>query len=182
MASIKDKLSNISLLLLDVDGVLTNGQVIYDDDGKQTQIFNVKDGLGIRLMQESNLEVGIITGRSSQALLHRCHNLGIDLLFDGIRDKLDALKTIIKKRGIETDKIAFVGDDLPDLPVMGNVGLSIAVADAHPIVKNAADMVTRAAGGNGAVREVCEAILKANGMYDSLIKKLLSNGKPNDRK
>ncbi len=160
------------MLLLDVDGVLTAGQIIYEDDGRQIQIFNVKDGLGLRLLKEAGIKVGIITGRSSQALLHRCANLGIQMVFDGIRDKHSALKKIVEQTGIALDHICFVGDDLPDLPLMGRVGLSVAVADAHPLVQEAADMVTKARGGAGAVREVCEAILKAQDKFEDLVERL----------
>ncbi len=173
---LEKKIIPISLLLLDVDGVMTAGQVIYADDGQQVQIFNVKDGLGIRLLKAAEIQVGIITGRSSQALLHRCANLGIDLVFDGIKNKLAALGKVMDQTGIGIDQIAFIGDDLPDLPLMGQVGLSVAVADAHPLVRKAADLVTQAPGGYGAVREVCEAILQVQGKLENIVKRLFGKG------
>lgn len=167
-----DKLKKIKLVLLDVDGVLTQGQVIYNDKGEETKIFNVRDGLGIRLLQEAGVEVGIITGRRSKALVHRCENLNIKYLMDGIRDKDDAFKTLLKKTNSSQNQTLFMGDDLPDLPVMRKAGVSVAVADAHEIVKKRADMITTACGGRGAVREISEAILKAKDIWEPLIDRL----------
>lgn len=160
------------MVLLDVDGVLTSGEIIYSDSGEQIKIFNVKDGLGIRLLQEVGIRVGIITGRRGKALQHRCDNLGIDLIFDGIRDKEKTLDDISAKTGIPFETMAFIGDDLPDLPVMKKVGLAVAVGDACKTVRQHAHMTTAAHGGKGAVREVCESILIAQGLWDDLIKRL----------
>ena len=165
-------LKDLALLLLDVDGVLTSGQVIYDDDGKETKVFNVRDGLGIRLLREAGLQVGIVTGRRSMALVHRCRNLGIRLLKDGISDKAAALAQILSETGAAAAQTAFVGDDLPDLPIMRRVGVPIAVGDAHDMVKQAAVWTTRANGGCGAVREISERILKARGDWNALIGRL----------
>jgi 3-deoxy-D-manno-octulosonate 8-phosphate phosphatase (KDO 8-P phosphatase) len=165
-------LKQIALILLDVDGVLTTGQVIYDDTGQETKVFHVRDGLGIRMLMEAGVTVGIVTGRRSMALVHRCRNLGIDLLKDGIRDKADALDDILKETGVRAADTAFVGDDLPDLPIMRRVGMPIAVGDAHELVKQAAIMTTQAVGGSGAVREISERILKARGDWEPLIKRL----------
>jgi 3-deoxy-D-manno-octulosonate 8-phosphate phosphatase (KDO 8-P phosphatase) len=165
-------LKQILLLLLDVDGVLTTGEIIYNDTGYETKVFHVRDGLGIRLLMESGVNVGIITGRRSMALVHRCNNLGITLVKDGIRNKAAALKTILKETGIHASATAFLGDDLPDLPIMRRVGFPVAVADAHELVKEAATMVTRRNGGCGAVREVSELILKARGDWEPLIQRL----------
>jgi 3-deoxy-D-manno-octulosonate 8-phosphate phosphatase (KDO 8-P phosphatase) len=168
------QMKQVRLVLLDVDGVLTAGEIIYDDTGRQIKIFNVKDGIGIRLLKEAGIGVGIITGRTGQALRHRCENLGIDLVFDGVFQKDKALQKISADTGIDTAAMAFVGDDLPDLPVMKQVGLAVAVGDAHEIVRQHAHVVTKAPGGRGAVREISEAILKAQGKWDKLIKKLFS--------
>lgn len=165
-------LKPISLLLLDVDGVLTTGQVIYNDAGQETKVFNVRDGLGIRLLMEAGLTVGIVTGRRSEALVHRCKNLGIELLKDGIRDKAAALDNILKETGIPAAETAFMGDDLPDLPILRRVGIPIAVGDAHERVKQAAVVTTQAMGGCGAVREISERILKARGDWESLVQRL----------
>jgi 3-deoxy-D-manno-octulosonate 8-phosphate phosphatase (KDO 8-P phosphatase) len=168
------RLTQISLLLLDVDGVLTTGQVIYDDAGQETKVFDVRDGLGIRLLKEAGIQVGIITGRRSMALVHRCRNLQITLLKDGIGDKAAALAAVLRETGIPAAATAFVGDDLPDLPAMRRVGVPIAVGDAHALVKQAAAITTRAAGGRGAVREIAERILIARGEWEALIGRLFS--------
>jgi 3-deoxy-D-manno-octulosonate 8-phosphate phosphatase (KDO 8-P phosphatase) len=170
----ENKLKQIELLLLDVDGVLTDGSLTYSDSGEQIKTFNSKDGLGLRLLMDSGIGVGIITGRTSGALLHRCKNLGIDLLFDGISDKSKALETITAKTGIDPDKIGFVGDDLIDLPVLTRVGVSFCVSDACADVKDHCDIITRKKGGHGAVREISESILKAKGLWDDILSKYLS--------
>lgn len=168
-----DKFKHIKLLLLDVDGVLTDGSIIYDDAGSQIKVFNVKDGLGIRLLMLSGVQVGIATGRRSKALLHRCENLGISLILDGLSTKTEVLDVIYHKTGIPADEIAFVGDDILDLPLMKKSGISIAVADAHELIRLHADMVTRAPGGKGAVREICEAMLKARNQWNNVINRFM---------
>ncbi len=170
-----DKLKDIKLLILDVDGVLTNGGIIYNDNGVETKIFNVKDGLGIRLLLEAGLDLCIVTGRRSKALDNRCKNLGIDLVFDNVRDKAAIFDRILDQTSVSASEVAFIGDDLPDISLMKNVGLSIAVADAHKVVLDAADVVTSAKGGDGAVREVCELLLKAQGFWDRIVDRFLNN-------
>jgi 3-deoxy-D-manno-octulosonate 8-phosphate phosphatase (KDO 8-P phosphatase) len=166
-----DKLKDIKVLILDVDGVLTNGSIIYNDNGVETKIFNVKDGLGIRLLMDAGFDLCIVTGRLSKALDNRCKNLGIDLVFDNVRDKASVFERILDQTGRSASEVAFIGDDLPDLPLMKNVGLAIAVADAHKVVLDAADMVTSAKGGCGAVREVSELLLKAQGLWDKILER-----------
>ncbi len=168
----KNRLQQIRLVLLDVDGVLTSGEIIYNDNGEQTKIFNVKDGLGIRLLKEAGIQVGIITGRRGKALQHRCDNLGIELIFDGIRNKDKAIDDIHADTGIAIEAMAFVGDDLPDLPAMKKVGLAVAVGNADPLIQKHAHIITQAPGGKGAVREISEAILKAQDLWDDLIQRL----------
>ncbi|MDL2274524.1 HAD hydrolase family protein [Desulfosarcina sp. OttesenSCG-928-G10] len=168
------RLASLQLLLMDVDGVLTTGDVIYSDDGQETKVFNVRDGLGIRLLMEAGIRVGIVTGRRSMALVHRCTNLGIELLKDGVRDKAAALADILAETGICADHTAFVGDDLPDLPILRRVGCPIAVADAHDEVRRVAVWVTRFPGGKGAVREIAEAILMARGDWQRLLEQRFS--------
>ena len=165
-----EMLNNIKVLLLDVDGVLTDGGIIYNDKGAETKVFNVKDGLGLRLLMESGVRICIVTGRRSEALHHRCRNLGISDVFDGVHDKASVLNTIIEKTGAKPEQIAAMGDDLPDLPLMRRVGVAIAVADAAEPVRRTAHMITDAGGGKGAVREVCEAILKAQKRWDHILK------------
>jgi 3-deoxy-D-manno-octulosonate 8-phosphate phosphatase (KDO 8-P phosphatase) len=170
----KPDLAHITVLLLDVDGVLTAGEVIYNDQGQETKVFNVRDGLGIRMLQLAGIQVGLITGRRSKALKKRCRNLGIGLLKDNVRNKISALDEIVAQINIPLDCMAYMGDDLPDLAVMSRVAVSIAVSDAHELVRQCADIVTQAAGGRGAVREICEQILKAQGHWEPLMKKLFS--------
>ena len=167
------KLKRIKLLICDVDGVLTDGTIIYNDNGSETKIFNVKDGLGIRLLMEAGIAFYIVTGRRSGALYSRCKNLGIDHIFDGVKDKAAVFDRILYQSGLAGSAVACIGDDLPDLPLMKKVGLAIAVGDAHEMVIKHADMVTSAVGGKGAVREVCEAILKAQGTWWSLVERFL---------
>ena len=162
-------LKDIRMLLLDVDGVLTDGRIVYASDGSELKAFNVKDGLGIRLLQEAGVQIGVVTGRSSPALNRRCKELGIHHIYDGVTDKVAALEQIMAKTGNRSREVAFVGDDLPDRPLMRAVGMPIAVADAHPAVIETAQWVTRAAGGRGAVREVCERILTAKGIWENLL-------------
>lgn len=170
---VQHKLKRIKLLICDVDGVLTDGSIIYNDNGSETKIFNVKDGLGIRLLMEAGVALFIVTGRRSEALHSRCRNLGIDHIFDNVKDKAAVFDHILGLSGVSDSDVAFIGDDLPDLSIMKRVGLSIAVGDAHEMVLKHADMVTSATGGNGAVREVCEAILKAQGTWDALVERFL---------
>lgn len=161
-----DRLAAIQVLAMDVDGVLTDGAIIYSDAGEEIKAFSVKDGLGIRLLLESDIPVCLITGRSSRALHHRCKNLGISMVYDGISDKKSILSKVCRDTGFPPEVIAFVGDDLPDLAMKGSVGFFIAVADAHEVLRERADWVTRAPGGKGAIREVCDAILKAKGLWE----------------
>jgi 3-deoxy-D-manno-octulosonate 8-phosphate phosphatase (KDO 8-P phosphatase) len=169
---ITDRLKKIKLLLLDVDGVLTTGDIVYTDAGEQIKTFNVKDGLGIRMLRAAAIEVGVITGRKSDALRHRCKNLNIDLLFDGVRDKIGTMEALAEKTATTTDRIAFMGDDLVDLAVMRKAGLAVAVADAHPLIRETAHLTTQASGGKGAVRELCEALLHAQGKWDTVVRQL----------
>lgn len=162
-------LPQIKLLLLDVDGVLTSGHIIYSNTDVETKAFNVKDGLGIKLLMNAGIQVGIVTGRSSKALLWRCKDLGITLIYDGIKEKGALLETILEKTGLSSHEVAFAGDDLPDIPLLKKVGVSMTVADAHEFVKNSADIISCKNGGDGAVRELCEMILKAKGLWDSIL-------------
>ena len=168
------KLSQIKLLVLDVDGVLTDGRIIYSDSGEEIKVFNVKDGFGIRLLMDAGIRVGIISGRSSSALAKRCKELGINLIYHGFSNKIQALEDILNMSSITLSHTAFMGDDILDIPVMLRVGLSIAVADASSDVLKRADMITVLKGGKGAVREVCEAILKAKGLWEKMTAPYLS--------
>ncbi|GAB6145147.1 KdsC family phosphatase [Desulfocicer niacini] len=160
-----NKMADIQLLLLDVDGVLTDGSITYSDTGAEIKTFNVRDGLGLRLLMKAGVKVGIITGRKSDALVMRCRDLGIEILYQGVKNKLTAFQTIIEKTGIPAAATAFMGDDLPDLAVYHAVDHFITVADAPIEVISLAHYTTSGKGGRGAVREVCEKILKAKGLW-----------------
>jgi 3-deoxy-D-manno-octulosonate 8-phosphate phosphatase (KDO 8-P phosphatase) len=163
------RLKNIRALFFDVDGVLTDGSIIYGNSSEDIKIFNVKDGLGIRLLMGEGIKVGIVTGRRSGALVHRCNNLGINLLFDGVKNKAALVEPIAEATGVPAEQTAFVGDDLPDIALMRMVGLSIAVADAESAVINAAQAVTLSKGGHGVAREICETILTARGDWEKIL-------------
>ena len=159
------KMANIQLLLLDVDGVLTDGSITYSDTGSEIKTFNVRDGLGLRLLMKAGIQVGIITGRKSNALMMRCQDLGIEIVYQGIKDKLTVFQSLIEKTGIPAAATAFMGDDLPDLAVYHAVGHFITVSDAPVELISLAHYTTSFKGGRGAVREVCEKILKAKGLW-----------------
>ncbi len=171
MTRTKEKLARLKLLLLDVDGVLTDGTINYTDSGEEIKRFDSKDGLGMRLLMESGIRVGIITGRKSGALIHRCDNLGIDLVYDGVSDKAAVFDAVLQKTGVTAMQTGFAGDDLPDLPVLKKAGTAITVADAPACIKAHCDLVTFQKGGKGAVREICEAILKAGGKWETAVSK-----------
>ena len=169
-----NRLKNIKLLVLDVDGVLTDGGIFYNDNGAETKVFDVKDGLGIKLLIAAGIQLGIITGRRSNALFNRCRDLGIDLIYDGVADKAEAFNRVLEKTGFSAEEVACIGDDLPDLALMKLAGLPIAVADAHVTLRENADIITSAKGGHGAVREACEAILKAKELWESILERFLT--------
>jgi 3-deoxy-D-manno-octulosonate 8-phosphate phosphatase (KDO 8-P phosphatase) len=168
-STLPEKLKNIQLLLLDVDGVLTDGSVIYSDEDSETKVFNVKDGFGLKLVMAAGIKVGLVTGRTSRALHRRCRDLGIRYIYDGVQQKAPLLDKIITETGVGAANTAFIGDDLPDLPLMRRIGLSIAVADAHEVVRDYSEWITSAPGGRGAVREVCDALLKARGDWEKMM-------------
>jgi len=159
----------IKLILLDVDGVLTDGRLYYGNNGEELKAFDIQDGLGIKLLQKAGIDVGIITGRSSKLLTRRTEELGIELVVQGREDKLNALNEILEGRAIELEEIAFVGDDLPDLAVIRRVGLGITPANGNHIVASQALWQTKKGGGQGAVREVAELILNAQGKLEALL-------------
>ena len=169
--TIKNKARNIKLIIFDVDGVLTDGSLFFDNQGQEYKAFNSKDGHGMRLLLENEVEVALITGRKSNLVKHRAENLKLspDLVYQGYRDKLPAFADLLEKTELNKENIAYVGDDVIDLPIMTQVGFSIAVGDAHWFVKEQADWVCKANGGKGAVREICEFILNAQGKLDTLL-------------
>ena len=162
------RLQKIRLLLLDVDGVLTDGRIFYDNHGVETKAFNVRDGHGLKLLQRAGLEVGIITGRSSEVVTVRAKELGIDLVYQGVRDKMVPFREILAERSLTAEEVAYVGDDVVDLPVLRRVGFAATVADAAEDVRPLVHYVTRCRGGKGAVREICELILKRTGRWQQV--------------
>ena len=161
-------LSRIKLLLLDVDGVMTDGRIIYDSDGGETKAFDVKDGHGLKLLQRAGIRVGIITGRQSTIVARRAAELGIELVYQGAKDKRLPFNEILQKLALAPEEVAYIGDDIVDLPVMRQVGFAVTVADAADDVKPFADMVTERPGGRGAVREVCDFLLKETGRWPTV--------------
>lgn len=155
---------NIKLVIFDVDGVLTNGNLFFDNQGQEYKAFHSKDGHGLRMLLECGLQAAIITGRQSDVVKHRMQDLGVELVFQGYRDKRPAFTELLHKTGLQPEQIAYMGDDVIDLPVMTQVGMAIAVQDAHPFVIQHADYVTDKPGGTGAAREAIEFILQAQGL------------------
>jgi len=160
---------NIKLLLLDVDGVLTDGRLYYGNSGEELKAFDIQDGLGIKLLQRGGVKVGIITGRRSALLQRRAEELAISPLVQGREDKWLALNEMMEDLGVSLEEIAFVGDDLPDLAVIKRVGLGITPANGSHIVASQADWQTKNSGGDGAVREIAELILSAQDKLESIL-------------
>jgi len=175
MNDIYSRAEKIRLLVLDVDGVLTDGSIIYTDAGEEIKRFHVRDGNGIRMVLQAGIEVALITGRRSQALAHRAKNLNIAYTFQGVRDKLEVLRSLQSQLDVAPRETAVVGDDLVDLPIMLPAGFAVAVADAPKEVRERSHMVTSVPGGRGAVREVCEILLKAKGLWDDLLRQFCND-------
>ena len=158
-----DKAAKIRLLILDVDGVMTDGRIVVNDRGEETKYFDVKDGHGLKLLIKAGIDVIIISGRESKSVEHRAKDLGIKEVYQGIKDKESLCAKLLKQKGLESDQICCIGDDLPDIPMFKHVGIPIAVTDAVKEVRDTACYITKNRGGNGAVREVCDLILEAQG-------------------
>jgi len=161
MARRSAALTAIRLLVLDVDGVLTDGRLCYGPGGETEKMFHVRDGHGIKTLARSGVTIAVISGRDSAAVARRCAELGISEIFQGVADKTATFNTLIARLGIAASACACIGDDTPDVPLMQSVGLAFAVADAHADARRAAHRRTRLRGGQGAVREVCDALLAA---------------------
>ena len=165
---LKAKAKRIKLLLLDVDGVLTDGRIILDNQGNELKAFHVRDGHGIKLAQRAGIVIGIITGRKSEVVNVRARELGIGEVHQGALEKIGVYEALLAKYGIRDDEAAFIGDDIVDAGILKRVGLAVAVADCDPAVKPYADLVTRAKGGRGAVREVVNLLLASRGKRPAL--------------
>ena len=166
-------LADIKMLALDIDGVMTDGTMIINADGSESKFFNSLDGHGIRMWKRAGLQAAFISGRKSEPTQRRAEQLGIEHVFEDCHDKLPVFSEYIRKLGLAPENVAYIGDDLPDLPLIRYVGFGVAVANAVDEVKRYADFVTSRSGGRGAVREVIEYILKSTGTWQELMKKYI---------
>jgi YrbI family 3-deoxy-D-manno-octulosonate 8-phosphate phosphatase len=166
-----DQCRGIELILSDVDGVLTDGGVWYDNQGVESKQFHIRDGLGIKLWQRAGFRFGILTARTSHIVKLRAAELGIEIVRQGFEMKLPVAQELIRELGLTPPQVCFIGDDLADLPVIRHVGLGVAVADAAAEVRAAAGYITKTPGGRGAVRELVETILKAKSRWDDVIQR-----------
>lgn len=175
MKDILEKASRIEMLIFDVDGVLTDGSLFLGDDGQEYKAFNSQDGHGIKMLQSHGVRCAIITGRTSKVVEHRMQNLGVDpeLIYQGQHNKLEGFASLMEKVKLEPEQVAYVGDDIVDLPVMGKVGLAIAVQDAHPFVLRHAHWQTPRRGGRGAARDICEMLMEARGVLQQELESYL---------
>ena len=164
---INKRAAGVRMIVFDVDGVLTDGSLFFGDDGQEYKAFNSRDGHGIKMLRASGVEPAIITGRTSQVVLFRARNLGIVHLFQGADDKLEALAKLLADTGLTSEQIAYMGDDVVDLPVLRRAGLAITVPDAPGEVKARCHYITGAAAGRGAAREACELIMRAQGTWEA---------------
>lgn len=176
MQDILEKASHIKLVIFDVDGVLTDGSLYIDAEGRELKVFHSRDGHGMKMLQNSGVDIAVITARTSEAVAHRMASLNIKHVYQGQQDKLVAFKTLLKKLALDAHLVAYVGDDVIDLPVMQRVGLAIAVQDAHYLVKKHAHWQTPSVGGRGAVRDVCEMVMEAQGTLETQLGKYLMAG------
>ncbi len=173
MQDIYDKARKIKLVIFDVDGVLTDGSLFIGDDGQEYKAFNSRDGHGMKMLMKTGVELAIITGRTSEVVLHRISDLGIKHIYQGQRNKRIAFASLLKDLDLAPEQVAYAGDDIVDLPVMVKVGLAIAVQDAHPFVVQHAHWQTPHGGGRGAGRDVCELIMDAQDNLQSALKTYL---------
>ncbi|OAI10541.1 3-deoxy-D-manno-octulosonate 8-phosphate phosphatase [Methylomonas lenta] len=168
-----EKVKQLKLLILDVDGVLTDGRLFFDDNGKEYKCFHARDGHGIKLLRQSGVEVAVISGRKSNSVAIRMQTLGVQLVYQGHENKRAAFAEILQHLNLSPKQVAHVGDDVLDLPIMVQAGFGVAVADAHFAVKQRADWCTQIAGGQGAVREVCDLIMQVQGTFDAMLQTYL---------
>ncbi len=169
--TLRERCLGIDWLVLDVDGVLTDGGIVYADDGRELKQFHVRDGSGLKIWQYLGKKSAILTGRTSAIVDQRAAEVGVEVVMQGATDKMPAYRGLLQSQGLRPEQVCYVGDDVPDLPVMKNCGLAIAVADACPDVVEVAHHVTRAAGGRGAVREALEMILLCQGLWQKLLER-----------
>lgn len=163
--TIANKAKKIKLLILDVDGVMTNNTLVYSDDGIESKSFYTRDGHGMVMLQKSNVDIGIITGRKSQLVTNRMRDLKVKHVYQGVPDKLPTFLKLVEELEINLDEIAYVGDDILDLPILMRIGLAITPADGDDEVKARVDYISKYNGGRGCVREVCEIIMRSQGSW-----------------
>ena len=173
--------AKVKLLLFDVDGVLTDGRLVIGDDRQEYKAFNSRDGHGIKMLQRKGVSVGIITGRTSEVVKHRVKDLQIKHVYQGCKEKLPVYEKLIKKLKLKPEQTAYVGDDVVDLPIMLQVGLAVAVQNAHPLTKQYAHWITPSIGGYGAAREVCDMLLHAHGLYHTEMQRYLQRRETSTR-
>ncbi|MEY4210225.1 MAG: 3-deoxy-manno-octulosonate-8-phosphatase KdsC [Pseudomonadota bacterium] len=164
-----EKINQLKLLILDVDGVLTDGRLFFDQQGNEYKCFHARDGHGLKLLKQTGVEIAVISGRSSPTVALRMKNLGIEHVYQGHENKRMAFQEILQNLQLSPKQVAHVGDDLLDLPIMTQVGFAIAVQDANFAVKQYADWCTQTLGGQGAVREVCDLIMQVQGSFDKVL-------------
>jgi 3-deoxy-D-manno-octulosonate 8-phosphate phosphatase (KDO 8-P phosphatase) len=173
MDRIIEKAQRVKLVIFDVDGVLTTGKLLYGSSGTEYKAFHVHDGLGMKLLMQNKIEVGIITARESDIVVKRMRDLGVTHVYQGYSDKVPAYEDLKLKLKFSDEQIAYVGDDLTDLPLIRRAGLGITVPNSPKIMQQHADWVTSLKGGKGAAREVCDFILQTHGLFDAIIKRYL---------
>ncbi len=168
-----ERARKIKFLLLDVDGVMSSGKIIYTDEGIEIKEFCVKDGHGIKLLLRNGIKVGFITGRRSKALAKRAQDLGVDIIYQDAKRKMEVYLDLVSKEVLKDEEICYIGDDLPDIPILKRVGLAVTVPGGVSQVKEIVHYITRNEAGKGAVREVCELILKGRGVWEDILKSYL---------
>jgi len=172
---LKKRISRIRMMIFDVDGVLTDGRIIYMDNGSEMKEFDVQDGHGIKLLQRAGIDVALISGRACRAVEQRAIGLGIARVYQGAKVKIEAYDQLLSDTGLKEHETGFMGDDLIDIPVMRRAGFSVAVPNGVQHIFPYAHYITKASGGRGAAREVCEMILQAQGLWDNVIKRYLAD-------
>lgn len=171
--SIEERAKKIKVVIFDVDGVMTNGGLMLGDDGLEYKNFHSQDGLGLKLLHNTGIQMAIVTGRTSNVVTKRAENIKITNIYQGVHDKLEAFNAILKDLNVTAEECMFMGDDVIDLPPMRRAGLAVAVPHAMPLVKEYAHYITTREAGHGAVRELCELLMKAQGTFDGQMAKFL---------
>lgn len=173
--ALHSKAQAIKLVAFDIDGIMTDGRLYFTSLGDEIKAFNVKDGLGLKLLRDSGVEVAIITGRTSELVNRRARDLKIDKLIQGREDKKAALQELMAQENLSAEQVAYMGDDLPDLGAIRAAGLGVTVADAMPVIKQYADIITAAKGGDGAVREFCDWLMQTQGTLQGVLEPYLQS-------